>query len=136
MVKGVKAPKEEHPDGPPPKKPRASSSKAAKDQPSEGQPANRDASQDMKDGRNMNTQLAAANGEGSEGKHALLNYYRRLSRFSDEKKIILDKWKKDKTCKWWFTYEKEKGSIDTSTNNSLEGYGTRCFFLYSHLSKC
>ena len=53
-----------------------------------------------------------------------LAHYQSLGRFDKEKAIILEKFQKDKSCKWWHTYSKENKLENTVKQSSLSGFGT------------
>jgi hypothetical protein len=54
------------------------------------------------------------------------SHYMTLGRFDSEKKAILDMWKKDKSCKWFVSYEKTKSQCNATSSKGLKGFGTQC----------
>lgn len=84
-------------------------------------------------GQNFLNQLKGAKGrmdagkpqEGDDLKVAVLAKYQSLTKFSEEKKQLLELWSKDKSLQWWRTYEESKGSCYKETSDGMEGYGSR-----------
>ena len=60
-------------------------------------------------------------------KSHLLEHYEKWSRSSDEKRALLDKWRTDKTCSWWVTYQEEKGQETTAATESYGGMVSKLF---------
>ena len=57
---------------------------------------------------------------------ALLDKYRGLPRYDDEKTKMIEMWGKDKSLKWVNNYLETKGRIVTDTQDVSHGYGTKC----------
>ena len=98
---------------------------------------------DRKDQSNMITQLKAAkrvdNGKPAVGdvqKVELLSKYNSLSRFSDEKKALLESWRKDKSLGWWANYEERKGATTSTDTHSVIGYGSRLVNVIYQITMC
>ena len=73
---------------------------------------------------NMLTQLK--NGQHKdEEKKALLQYYQNLDRFSVQKKELLQLWAKDRTCKWFASWNKTVCQTEETNVQGRMGYGTR-----------
>ena len=70
--------------------------------------------------------MAGRPAEGDEEKAAALDRYQSLSRFSSEKRQMLELWSKDKSCGWYRTYEEHKGSKYQEATKGLVGYGSKC----------
>jgi hypothetical protein len=77
------------------------------------------------DTRNFLTQLKNPKGENVEEKSQLYAIYSNLSRFDHERKEIIEKWKKDKSCKWWQEYSHVRTKGETKSRKGLAGFGTK-----------
>ena len=55
---------------------------------------------------------------------AVLAKYKSLDRFDKEKAAILEKFRLDKSCKWWGTYAKESKKEASNEDACLTGFGT------------
>ena len=53
-------------------------------------------------------------------------HYASLPKFDSEKPHIVARFLKDKTCKWFGQYQKEKTSSKANTDKVLCGSGTMC----------
>ena len=71
---------------------------------------------------NCLTQLKASS---DPNKVATLELYQSLSRFDQEKKNLVAKWKLDKTCKWFTEYTHSREKETEVKTESLLGFGTR-----------
>ena len=58
-------------------------------------------------------------------KQSLISHYKSLSRFDEQKKEILQKWRMDKTCSWSQSYLKEITSSTASSSTEGQGFGTK-----------
>ena len=60
------------------------------------------------------------------GAKELLERYKSLDRFSDEKTAILEKFKMDKSLAWANSYLHEKKETKSAETSAAEGYLTKC----------
>ena len=60
----------------------------------------------------------------SQQKKDCYNHYMSLDRFDSEKKTLLEMFKKDKSCRWFYTYVKSKGQSTAIGSDGLKSYGT------------
>ena len=73
---------------------------------------------------NMLTQLKNKQHKDEE-KKALLQYYQNLDRFSVQKKELLQLWAKDRTCRWFASWNKTVCQTEETNAQGRMGYGTR-----------
>jgi len=81
---------------------------------------------EKKDVSNFLGQLKNGANAGDSSKAQTLAYYNSLARFSSEKQAMLTRWKNDKTCKWFESYQEENTKKQSSKAMELSGFGTRC----------
>ena len=72
---------------------------------------------------NMITTLKT--GTQTPERKAFFEYYNALPRFSAEKKLLLEQWGKDKSCKWFSQYYEEKIKSNKVEETALQGFGTK-----------
>ena len=87
------------------------------------------------DTRNFLTQLKNPKGDNVAEKAIVFEMYSGMSRFDAEKKELIDRWKKDKTCKWHQEYAHLRTKTEAVIQERMDGYGTKsplcnCHFFY------
>lgn len=66
------------------------------------------------------------NGTQSEDRANAYNLYQSLGRFDTRKKDIIEKFQKDKSCKWYASFYEETNKISSAKDATKSGYGTEC----------
>ncbi len=80
------------------------------------------------DQANMVTTLK--NGTQTPERKQLYEYYKKLSHFDSEKKLLLEKFNGDKSCQWFNGYVEEKSKVSREEDTALIGFGTRSASYY------
>jgi hypothetical protein len=70
--------------------------------------------------------LTQSKGSTNPDKLNTLALYQSLSRFDQEKKNLVAKWKLDKSCKWFSEYIRSREKETVVSTEALLGFGTRC----------
>lgn len=73
---------------------------------------------------------------GDDAKVQLLDKYSKLSRYDQEKTLLLQLWAKDRSLSWWKTYEEFGGSTYTERKKGLSGWGSRLILNYIPSLSC
>ena len=77
------------------------------------------------DTRNFLTQVKNPKGANQGEKAIVWEMYSGMSRFDAEKKDLIEKWKKDKSCKWHQDYAHLRTKKEACLQERMDGFGTK-----------